>query len=300
MANDKTGSVILSVISSIFQLLRHSINCWAADRAPRMAAALAFYTIFSAGPALLIGRSVAEALLGHAAESELSQGLKEFVGPVDPAIVMGLLESAKGKIAGKGLPVFGILAAVAAAMAAFSELQSSLGTIWRHRPDRGQGVFHFFYTRVISFLLVVAIGILIILSAVTGALITALNSLIVDMLPTLYGPLAGVNALVSVAMLPTLLFLSYKFMPPVRVPFLAALSGAMFAWLLLLAGKWAVGQYLALTGVRSVYGAAGSLVVLMIWVYYSAQIFFLGAEFTKVFSELHLADKDVDLRASCS
>jgi membrane protein len=300
MANVSIGSVMFSIIIRIWQLLRDSINCWVEDHAPRMAAALAFYTIFSAGPALLIGLSVAEAFLGKAAESELSHGLKEFIGPVDPAVFMGLLEGAKGKIAGKGLPLFGILAAIATAMAAFSELQSSLGAVWRHRPDRGRGVFHFLYTRVISFVLVAAIGLLIIISAVTGALVAAVNSLIVDMLPTFYSPLELVNTLVSLAMLPSLLFLSYKFMPPVRVPFLAALSGAVFAWLLLLAGKWAVGLYLALTGVRSVYGAAGSLVVLMIWVYYSAQIFFLGAEFTKVFSGIPLGEKGGDLRASCS
>ncbi|MGC9030321.1 MAG: YihY/virulence factor BrkB family protein [Desulfomonilaceae bacterium] len=300
IANVNIGGVMFRVISKIWQLLRDSINCWAEDHAPRMAAALAFYTIFSAGPALLIGLSVAEAFLGEAAESELSHGLKEFVGPVDPAVVMGLLESAKGKIAGKGLPIFGILAAIAAAMAAFSELQSSLGTIWRHRPDRGRGVLHFLYTRVISFVFVAAIGILIIISAVTGAVVAAVNSLIVDMLPTFYSPLELVNTLTSLAMLPTLLFLSYKFMPPVRIPFLAALSGAVFAWVLLLAGKWAVGLYLGVTGVRSVYGAAGSLVVLMIWVYYSAQIFFLGAEFTKVFTGMRLNEKGVDLLGSCS
>ncbi len=281
-----------NVIRSILYLLRDAVNCWIADHAPRMAAALAFYTIFSAGPALLIGLSVAETFVGKAAESELSHGLKEFVGPVDPAVLMGLLESAKGKIAGKGLPIFGILTAIATAMAAFSELQSSLATIWHHQPDRGKGIFHFLYTRVVSFVLVVAIGILIIVSAVVGALVTTARSLFMQMMPSIYNPLELVNALISVGMLPAILFLAYKFMPPVRVSFVAALVGAVFAWLLLLVGKGVVGLYLGLSGVRSVYGAAGSLVILMIWVYYSAQIFFLGAELTKVFGVIQLNTRE--------
>jgi len=288
------GQAMTNTVKSILQLLKGAVNCWVDDHAPRMAAALAFYTIFSAGPALLIALSVAEAFVGKAAESGLSHGLKEFVGPVDPAVLMGLLESAKGKIAGKGLPVFGILAAIAAAMAAFSELQSSLASIWRHQSERGGGIFHFLYTRVVSFVLVVAVGILIIISALTGAVVTALQSLFLQMLPTLYNPLELINALISVGVLPALLLLSYKFMPPVRVPFVAALVGAVFAWLLLLVGKGVVGLYLGLAGVKSVYGAAGSLVILMIWVYYSAQIFFLGAEFTKVFGEMQISKKDGD------
>lgn len=289
---EKIKRATSSVFKSIMQPLRDAFNCWVADNAPRMAAALAFYTIFSAGPALLIGLSVAETFVGKAAESELSQGLKEFAGPVDPALLMGLIERAKGKIAGKGLPLFGILAAIAAAMAAFSEFQSSLSSIWHHQPEGGRGIFHFLYTRVVSFFLVVAIGGLIIISALTGAVLTAAHSFFMNKLPTIYNPLNLVNALISVGMLPALIFLSYKFMPPVRVPFVAALVGTVFAWILLLIGKGAVGLYLGLSGVNSVYGAAGSLVILMIWVYYSSQIFFFGAELTKVLGDNEASEKD--------
>lgn len=253
-----------------------------------MAAALSFYTVFSIGPALLIGLSIAEAFVGAAAHSELAAQLQQFTGPADPEYVLGLLESSRGKIAGQGLPLLGILAAVGTAMAVFSELQSSMNTIWNVKPSKGLGILRFIYSRAVSFVLVLAIGFLVMISVMIGGIASSIQSMVQHYLPDYADMIHRLNSLVSLAMLPSLLFMAYKFIPKVRVPWASAFVGAAVAWLLLLLGKSVVRIYLGFSGLTSVYGAAGSLVIMLIWVYYSAQIFFFGAELTKVFTMSYL------------
>jgi membrane protein len=272
-------------------VLRDTLGCWIDDHATRMAAALSFYTVFSIGPALLIGLSIAEAFVGTAAHSELAEQLQQFTGPTDPEYVLGLLESSRGKIAGQGLPLLGILAAMGTAMAVFSELQSSMNTIWNVKPPKGLGILRFIYSRTVSFVLVLGIGFLVMISVMIGVIASSIQSLFHQYLPDYADMMHRLNSLVSLAMLPSLLFMAYKFIPKARVPWASAFVGAAVAWLLLLLGKSVVRTYLGFSGLTSVYGAAGSLVIMLIWVYYSAQIFFFGAELTKVctrnYSERH-------------
>jgi len=285
-----------SFFRSLLNLIRDTLSCWIQDHATGMAAALSFYTVFSIGPALLIGLSIAEAFVGTAAHSELAEQLQQFTGPMDPEYVLGLLESSRGKIAGPGLPLLGIVAAIGTAMAVFSELQSSMSTIWNVKPSKGLGIFRFVYSRAVSFVLVLGIGFLVMLSVVIGGIASSVQSLFHHYLPNYADMILRLNSLVSLAMLPSLLFMAYKFIPPVRVPWASALVGAGVAWLLLLLGKSAVRTYLGFSGLTSVYGAAGSLVIMLIWVYYSAQIFFLGAELTKVFTRSYLGSDSELLR----
>jgi membrane protein len=283
------GQTIREFCHNFLGLLRDTLGCWIDDHATRMAASLSFYTVFSIGPALLIGLSIAEAFVGTAAQSELASQLQQFIGPADPEYVLGLLESSRGKIAGQGLPLLGIIAAAATAMAVFSELQSSMSTIWNVKSPTGLGVLRFIYSRAISFVLVLGIGFLVMISVLIGGITSSVQSVFYHYLPDYSDVVQRLNSMVSLAMLPSLLLLAYKFIPPVRVPWPSAFVGASTAWLLLLLGKSVVGIYLGFSGLRSVYGAAGSLVIMLIWVYYSAQIFFFGAELTKVFTRNYSA-----------
>lgn len=276
------------IFREFWALLRDTVQCWLDDKAARMAAALAFYTTFSIGPALLIALAVAEAFVGaSAAESELVAKLEQVISPSDADYILNLLQSSRGKLAGKGFPVIGVATAFLAAMVVFSELQSSLNSIWHIRAKQGLGILRFLYTRIVSFVLVVVIGILLLLSVATSTVLSTVEAFFTQQLMVPPNLLVHLNSVISFAMIPLLIALAYKLIPAVHVAWSNVWAGCIVASLLLLVGKSAVGMYLTMTGMRSVYGAAGSLVISLVWVYYSAQVFFFGAELTKVYARLY-------------
>ncbi len=279
---------MLSLLEKLWALIRQTVMSWLDDHVSRMAAALAFYTIFSLAPSLLIGLTVAETIAGTStAQGELITQLSRLVGKAEADYVFNLLQSSRGRYIGSGLTLFGVGAAFVAAMMVFSELQGSMNSIWRVQPDKGSGILRYLYTRAISFVLVVAIGILLLVSIMASSMLSGIESLLSEFNIAGHGYLAKLNSVVSFAVIPILLAMAYKLIPLRRVDWRDVWPGVIIVSGLFLAGRSVLGHYMSLSGMRTIYGAAGSLVILLLWIYYLSQIFFLGAEMTKVYAQLY-------------
>lgn len=279
---------MLDLFEKMWALIRQTVSSWLDDHVSRMAAALAFYTIFSLAPSLLIGLTVAETIAGTStAQGELITQLSRLVGKAEADYVFNLLQSSRGRYIGSGLTLFGVGATFVAAMMVFSELQGSMNSIWRVQPDKGSGILRYLYTRAISFVLVVAIGILLLVSIMASSMLSGIESLLSEFNIVGHGYLAKLNSVVSFAVIPILLAMAYKLIPLRRVEWRDVWPGVIMVSGLFLVGKSVLGYYMSLSGMRTIYGAAGSLVILLLWIYYLSQIFFLGAEMTKVYALLY-------------
>lgn len=285
------------LMTELWAVVKQTVQAWSEDNVLRMAASLSFYTTFSIAPALLIGLGVAGAIIGEAAaKSELNAKIQEFLSPDVAAYVASVLHTFWEELKSRNLPIVGVGAGIVAATAVFAELQSSLNAIWGVKSEGIRGVLRLLLQRVVSFVLVVGIGILLLVSVTTSAVLSAIQAFFADLFPVPNFLIHGLNLLASFAMIPLLLALAYKLIPDVPVGWREACIGSAVASLLFLAGKYLFGMYLRLSMLLSVYGAAGSLVILLVWVYYSSQVFFLGAEITKVCSRRFGLHSSADAR----
>jgi membrane protein len=271
--------------TEIWSFTWESFRLFLEDNGLRMAASLAFYTTFSITPAMLIGLSVAGVIIGNSrAESELAAGIGRVINPESAEYVFSLVARFSEELKGSHLRLIGILGALVAATAVFVELQSALNEIWRESLRGRQGLLSIIRSRAISFVFVVGIGVLLLVSVVTSAVLAMINSLFMNTLPITKEILRWLQILVQFGMVPLLLATTYKLVPDANIEWKDVLVGAIVTAVLFLLGKSIFGMYLRLSILGSVYGAAGSLFILLAWVYYSAQVFFLGAEMTKVYA----------------
>lgn len=201
-----------TLLKNTWSLLHQTVRFWQEDHVSRMATALAFYTIFSLAPSLLIGLSVAETMTdSSAAQSELFAQLSRVVRNAEANYVFELLQSSKGNYIGSGLSIFGAAAVVVAAMMVFNELQSSMNSIWHVRPDQGLGILRYLYTRAISFLPVFAIGVLLLASMMTSFILSGIQTVLAEFNIVPPWSIRKMNSLVSSAVIPEVkCFLSYK------------------------------------------------------------------------------------------
>lgn len=287
-------SVIRSISREIFAVLKETIGEWSRDNAFRMAAALAFYTTFSIVPALLLGLWIAGAVVGSSvAKAELFSQLTKILAPDAAAYIYTVLETFWGEFTEKQLPFVGIAAALLAATAAFAELHGALNSIWGVEVKGGHAVLRIFYERAISFVFVVGIGVLLVFSITTSTVLGVINtffSRFVGLPPYL---LQGLDMLIAFAMVPVLLALTYKLVPDAEVAWKDVWLGSGIASLLFIAGRELFGIYLRWSDLMSVYGAAGSLVMLIVWLDYSAHVFFIGAEVTKVYARRYGSKREI-------
>ncbi len=285
-----------SLLKNTWELFYQTVRYWLEDHVSRMAAALAFYTIFSLAPSLLIGLSVAETITdSSAAQSELITRLSMLVGKAEANYVFELLQSSRGNYIGSGLSIFGAGAAVVAAMMVFSELQGSMNSIWHVKPDQRLGILRYLYTRAISFVLVFAIGVLLLASMMTSFILSGIQTLLAEFNIAQPWPLGKMNSLVSFAVIPVMLTLAYKLIPLRRIQWRDVWPGVLAVSVLFLAGKSCLTYYLGISKLRTIYGAAGSLVIFLLWIYYLSQIFFFGAEMTKVYAHFFGSRRDIPL-----
>jgi membrane protein len=288
--SERPVSKIGFVLSEIWAVLVETIEHWSNDNAMRMAAALAFYTTFSVGPVLLFGLWIAGFFVGAAtAKSELTHQIQQMISPDSADYLFAVLDSFWGELKGNRLPIIGFGAALLSATAVFVELQSSLNNIW---GVHSKGGFRILYERAVSFIFVVGFGVLLIFSITASAVLAGANAILEGLVHIPGYLIEGLNVLVTFAMIPALLALTYKLVPETPIAWKDVWLGAAVASLLFLVGKFAFGMYLRMSVILSVYGAAGSLVVLIIWVYYSAQVFFFGAELTKVYAMRYGSKKE--------
>ncbi len=269
----------------IWSFAKDTVQSFLEDNALRLAASLAFYTTFSITPALLIGLSVAGALIGNTrAESELTAAVGRLINPEAAEYVFSLVGRFSEELQGSHLRLVGIVGALVAATAVFVDLQSALNVIWQASLRNRQGWLGIIRSRAISFVFVVGIGILLLISVVTSAVLATINSLFMKALPIPEELYRWLRILAQFGMVPLLLATTYKLVPDADIEWKDVLVGAIITSVLFLLGKSAFGMYLSMGILGSVYGAAGSLFILLAWVYYSAQVFFLGAEMTKVYA----------------
>jgi len=269
-----------------YNFMKEAIQAWIDDYAPSMGAALSYYTLFSIAPLLLIVISVAGLVFGEeAARGHISSTLSSFMGSEGAIAIEGLLKSVSLHNQGIAGTLIGMALLLAGATSVFAELQNALDRIWR-APERNKpsGLFGLLRARMMSFGLILGLGFLMIVSLIASAALAALG----EWWAPLFGGwdivLQGVNFVVSFGLVTTVFAMIYKFMPSVRIAWRDVWVGAVATAALFTVGKFLIGLYIGKSGVTSGFGAASSIVLLLVWVYYSAQIFLVGAEFTWVYA----------------
>jgi membrane protein len=275
--------------SQVWGLMKNAVSGWVEHRAWSEGAALSYYTAFSIAPLLLIVIAVAGLVFGEdAARGAIVQQLQGMVSPDAAKAVESLLQSASKPSEGIVSTVIGVALLVLGATTVLAELQSALDTIWQ-APQREQpsGVWSFIRTRIVTVAMVLGIGFLLLVSLVVSTAIAALGRFWDPMFGG-WEVLANVfNLLVSFVLVTALFAMIYKFLPHVAIRWHDVWVGSAVTAVLFTLGKFLIGLYIGKGAVASGFGAAGSLVVLLVWVYYSAQIFLLGAEFAAVYARTH-------------
>ena len=273
------------------QLLMRSFRGWKEDSATGMAAALAFYTLFSMAPLLLVALAVAGFFFDRGqAQSLMIEQISQLVGERPAAGIESLLQAASDQEAARESAVFGILTMLLGATTVFAELRRDLNIVWRCKLEKVNGIWDFIRTRILSFGLVAAIGFLLLVSLVLSAVLSAVGDMII--------PGSGLVAriaefITSFAVLTALFAMIYKLLPSRRIAWSDVWVGAAVTSILFWVGKFAIGLYIAKSAVGSSFGAAGTVVVIIAWVYYSSLIFFFGAEFTREQALLY-GSRDLD------
>jgi membrane protein len=271
-------------VRSAWDLLKQVGSEWDKDNASRLAAALALYTLLSIAPLLVIAVAVAGMAFGEeAARGQISNEIAMLVGPQAGEAIQGLVARADAPTTGILSTIVGIVVLLFGASGVFGELQTALNTIWDVKPKPGRGFRGLLRDRFLSFAMVMGVAFLLLVSLVLSAALMAVTQMfrhVIDW-PWLW---QGVNVLVGFAVTSALFALTFKVVPDVKVPWRDVWVGGIATALAFSLGRVALSWYVGRAATVSPFGAAGSLVALIIWVYYSAQILFFGAEFTQVYA----------------
>jgi membrane protein len=263
-------------------LAKQTFYSWLDDRAPTMGAAIAFYTVSSLAPMLVIVTAVAGLAFGQkAAEGALFGELADLVGLESAGAVQAMLRSASSTRSGIIATAVGIGTLIIAATAVFGELQAALNVIWKAPATASYGVWHLLKSRLLSLSIILVIGFLLLVSLVISAALAALSQYLDQILPGLPEILRILHMTLSFGFTTVLFAAMFKILPDKTVEWQDVWLGATVTALLFTAGKYLINLYILSSNMASTYGAAGALVIVLVWVYYSAQIVLLGAEFRK-------------------
>jgi membrane protein len=269
----------------VWNLGRDSIDGWMRHQVARTGAALAFYTVFSLAPVLILSIAIAGLFFGEkAARGEIVEQIRGLIGATGADAVQAVLVNAGRRGAGLIATIVSVVTLLIGANTALAELKTGLDQIWDVPSEKRQGFWYFIRTRVLSVGLILALGFLLLVSLVISAALTGLERFWggEEVVTVVVGWL---NVALSFALVVVLFGTIYKVLPSVRVAWRDVFVGALVTALLFTIGKFVIGAYLGNSGLASTYGAAGSVVLLLVWVYYSAQIFLLGAEFTRSYAQ---------------
>lgn len=263
-------------------ILKNTVNSWLDNKGPRLGAALAYYSAFSLGPLLVIAVAIVSALFGEeATRGELDRVMTSTFGPTAGAAIKGLLVSST-KTGSTGIAtVVGVVFLFLSATAVVIQLKDALNTIWSVRPKPGRAIRVFFRDYVISLAALLGITFILMTSLVVTAGLAIVTQLLGRVIPIGSEIIEGVNFAISFVFITSLFAAMFKLLPDVRIRWRDVIHGAVTTALLFTLGRFAVGAYLGYVSYDSTYGAAASVMVVLAWVYYMAQIFFLGAELTK-------------------
>jgi membrane protein len=273
------------MFSRWWSLIKDSALAFISDSALSRGAAIAFYTVTSIAPILLIVVAIAGLVFGKdAAQNAIVEQLSALMGRQTAEIMQTAIANASGKSSGVLATIIGVVTLIVTASGVFGETQSALNAIWKARP-RTTSVSRLIRARAASLGLVATLGFLLIVSLAVSAGLTPLGDSLNALLPAGKILASALNAVVSFALLAVLFAAIFKVLPDRELKWRDVVIGAVVTSVLFTVGKSLIGWYLGSSAVASSYGAAGGLVVLLLWVYYSVQIFLLGAEFTKVYAQ---------------
>lgn len=277
--------------SDFKSLLDEAIGNWFAHNVPRLGASVAFYTLLSLTPLLIVVIAVAGAVFGkEAAQGQLVWQIKDLIGRDGAETVQTLLKGAREPFAGGVAAVFGLLTLFYGAGTVVAELRDAMNTIWCVPPRNQTGlrsILAILRDRTVAFAIVLGIGFLLLVSLAVNAALSALGERFQYLFPVPAWAFKALDFVVTYVVIAVLFAIMYKWLPNLHIEWRDVILGALMTSLLFGLGKYLIGVYLGTAGIASTYGAAGSLVVVLIWVYYSAQIFFLGAEFTRAYAQLY-------------
>ena len=269
-------------------LFKETFKEFGADKAPRLGAALAYYTVFSIAPLLLIAVAIAGLAFGQeAAMGRISAQLDNVMGPATAKSLEEMVQNAAKPKTGTVATILGIVTLLLGASGVFGQLKDAMNTIWNVEAKRRPGVMGFVKDRFLSMTMVFGVGFLLLVTLIVDAAISAMGGYIAPKVPGGEAVMHIAQLLISFGLVTVLFAMIFRFLPDTKVEWRDVWFGAVFTSILFVAGKFGLGLYLGKSAAGSAYGAAGSLVILLLWVYYSAQILFFGAEFTQVYARTH-------------
>lgn len=275
-------------MKGLIDLLAATIRSWREDKAPRLGAALAYYTIFSIPPLLMLLIGMASIAFGRdAVEGRIVGTIQGVIGPEGAGAIQDMLRNAHASGNGPIATTIGIVTLLLGASGVVSSLKDALNTIWEIEPKPRRGLLHFVKDYFLSMSLALAAGFLLLVSLAVSAALAALGDYLARVLPggaTVWGI---ANVVLSVVVIGFLFAVLFKYLPNARVAWKDVLLGGLFTSVLFTLGEALIGLYMGRTHVGSAFGAAGSLVVVLVWVYYSSMILFFGAEFTQAYARLY-------------
>jgi membrane protein len=266
-------------------LVIETVKKWFAHDAFSQSAALAYYTVFSLAPLLIVVISIAGAVFGEdAVRGRIVRQFEGLLGHDQAAFLQTLLQKAKRDPSGPVASGIAVVTLIIGASAVFGQLQTSLNGIWEVKPKPGHLFTDFIRKRLLTFALVLGFGFLLLVSLVLSAGVEAIQTFVANRFSINAAGLERANGVVSLLLFTLLFAMIFRILPDARIPWRDVWLGAFVTSLLFVAGKWAIGLYLGRAAVASAYGAAGSVVLLLLWVYFASLIVLLGAEFTRAHS----------------
>lgn len=272
-------------VKSVWVVLRDTYEEYSRDNASNLAASIAFYAVFSVAPLLIIATAIAGFVFGkQGAEAEVAEYLADYTNPQTQQFILDLVANWQDTATGIVATIIGVGTLIWGAYRLFMALQSSLNMIWAVRPRRDLGFKDWVRMRLMPFGMVVLVGLLLLASMLASAVLSALQQFFAHAFPIPPGLANFVNFVISFGLLTVLFAAVFKVLPDVVIRWRDVWIGAAMTAFLFAVGKSFIGLYLGHTSTTSIFGAAGSLVALLFWVYFSAQIFFVGAEFTQVYA----------------
>ena len=275
------------MFSAAWKMLKDTVLAFINDEALSRGAAIAFYTVVSIAPVLLIVIAIAGLAFGRdAAQNAITEQLSGLMGQQTAEVLQAAVASAANKPSGVVATIVGIITLMVTASGVFGEMQTALNVIWKAKPE-GTTVSRLIRARAASLGLVAALGFLLMVSLVVSTVLTAFGNYLDSILPFGQVILTVLNVIVSLVLISFLFAAIYKVLPDRNLEWGDVVVGAIVTGVLFTIGKSLISWYIGSSAVASSFGAAGALIVLLLWVYYSAQIFLLGAEFTKVYANTH-------------
>jgi membrane protein len=274
--------------SRAWAMVKQTFANWNEDKVPQLGAALAFYTALSIAPLLVISLAVAGMVFGEeAARGQIQQQMGSLVGEQGGKAIQQMIANASKPSEGILATVLSTVILVIGASGVFGQMQQSLNTIWEVQPKPGRGIFGMIRDRFFSVAMVFGVAFLLLVSLLLSAALTSLGTLMNRLPESLYWLSEAVHFGVTFVVVTLLFAMMYKYLPDVKTAWRDVWLGAIITAALFTVGKFAIGLYLGHSSMASSYGVAGSFVVLLVWVYYSSQILFFGAEFTKVYADCY-------------